>query len=184
MFKVLGGTSGVRFKDLWLYSRVSGRDCNDSDYDLIRLDNMAAIHLDIEANAGDIKDVIVENVTITAFTYGIKATSANDAKEISDIKIRGYRPSRNFRQLYVDASKAYDWDVQNLNISGMLHEQGGVRIVRSGRPSGYSGLNGGIKFLQLNCNAIRSLGASFCVQVAKHGGLYFKQLHYEGVRRR
>ena len=139
----------------------------------------------IEMNAGStgsITDVIVENVSITNFTHGIKAVSdsANDY-EISGVRLRGFRPISNHRQLYINAKYAYNWDVQGFNINYMMEDQGGVEIINAGKPSSYTGENKILKFLQVNCNADRSAPPAFCVQVEKHGGLYFRQLHHEGA---
>ena len=151
-------------------------------------DGTSAIEMntDVLGHTGDIKDVIFENVSIMNFTYGIKALTTNAfyERQISNIKIRGYRPISNHRQLYIDALYAHNWDVQNMNLTAMMIDQGGVEIVHAGRPSGFTGENGGLKFLQLSCdgNFQRDTDPpAFCVQVQKHSGLYFNQLHYEGV---
>lgn len=187
MFKIVGGKSRVRFKDLWLYSRSSGRNCYPR-YDWYRIDDegTAAIQMNTDdwEGAGNISDVIFENVAINNFTHGIEAISGGlSTYEISGIKIRGYRAEANHRQLYIDSRRAYDWDVQNLNLSGMMETQGAVEILNAGRPPGYTGENGKLKFLELNCNgsADRLHPPAFCVQVAKHSGLYFRQLHHEGT---
>ncbi|MCD9188912.1 MAG: hypothetical protein LUM44_21020 [Pyrinomonadaceae bacterium] len=179
MFDVTRSTTGVRFKDLWLVSRILGRDCgSNGSPENIRDQQTTAIALAAASN-GHIHDVILENVSITGFTHGISATGYS----ISDVKIRGLRPLENHRQLYINTTYAYDWDIQNFNFTGMLQGQGGVEIVRAGVPSGYTGINPNLKFLQLNCNGNtnRATPPAFCVQVTRHGGLYFKQLHHEGV---
>ena len=61
----------------------------------------------------------------------------------------------------------------------MAGGQGGVEIVNAGRPSPFTGENANLKFLQLGC--ARVTPPAFCVEVQKHGGLYFRQLHHEGV---
>jgi hypothetical protein len=127
-------------------------------------------------------DVIVENVSITNFTHGIKAVSdSGNDYEISGVRLRAFRPISNHRQLYINAKYAYNWDVQGFNINYMMEEQGGIEIINAGKPSSYTGENKILKFLQVNCNADRSAPPSFCVQVEKHGGLYFRQLHHEGA---
>ena len=68
-----------------------------------------------------------------------------------------------------------------MDISGMAGIQAGVEIINAGKPSGYTGDNGELRFLQLNCGGNKSARPQFCVQVEKHGGLYFRQLHHEGV---
>lgn len=187
MFKIVGGKSHVRFKDLWLYSRSSGRNCYPRyDWDRIDDEGTAAIQMNTDdyEGAGHITDVIFENVAINNFTHGIEAVSGGlSTYEISGIKIRGYRAEANHRQLYIDCKRAYDWDVQNLNLSGMMQTQGAVEILNAGRPPGYTGENGKLKFLELNCNgsADRLHPPAFCVQVTKHSGLYFRQLHHEGT---
>jgi hypothetical protein len=182
MFRVKGGNSRVRFKDLWLWSLSAGIECwPRSDFEQIAGENTNAIELNNKDYSGNIKDVIVENVCIESFTYGIKAISNNSAEnEISDIKIRAYRAMGNHRQLFIDAKYAYNWDVQNVN--AFLHQtQGAVEIVNAGRPASPTGENTKLKFLQVNCAGNRAFPPAFCAQVEKHGGLYFRQLHHEGV---
>lgn len=193
MFRINGGKSRVRFKDLALFSRASGPQCwVRYDTDNIAAEGTAGIELNTgdpycgggcsDDPGGDITDVIFENVGIYDFTYGIKAMSAgSSAHKISGVKVRGYRAQLNHRQLYIDAPFAHDWDVQNLDISGMYPGQGGVEIINAGKPSGYTGDNGELRFLQLNCGGNKPDRPEFCVQVEKHGGLYFRQLHHEGV---
>lgn len=184
MFNVEGDKARVRFKDLWLFSRTRGRDCpNFGTASQIYGDNTTAVLMDAQTY-GNISDVIFENVSITAFTYGISAVG----NSISEIKMRGIRPFANFRQLSINATYAYDWDVQNFNISGMLsaenqaERQGAVEIKNAGAPATYTGENKKLKFLQLNCNGnFENEYPPFCVKVEKHGGLYFRQLHHEGV---
>lgn len=211
MFKVLGGTKNVRFRDIWLWSRTSGRDCIPSGSyfstlaTIIKGDNTAAIALyGVEDNIeGDISDVIFENISINEFTYGIKATTCTNPDwvdsdydnssptacraetdyEIRDIKFRGYRPASNFRQLYINAKHAYDWDIQNLNVNSMLEDQGAVEILEAGSPTEIPGEIRTLKFLQLNCNGNPDRTPAFCGRVKKHGGLYFKQLHHEGTNK-
>lgn len=179
MFKVEGDKSRVRFRDLWLYSRSSGVECYPRyDWPRIQAENTTAVLIDAQSN-GQIADVILENVSIFNFTYGIKATG----NSVSGIKLRGVRPDGNFRQLFIDATYAYDWDVQNFNLSSMMEQQGAVEINTSGAPSSYTGENAEIKFLQLNCNGNAARTPAFCVNVKKHGGLYFKQLHHEGTNK-
>jgi hypothetical protein len=189
MFQIPGATSRVRFKDLAISSLTAGGNCMPiQDEEQIESDGTSAIEMntDVLGRTGDIKDVIFENVSIMNFTYGIKAvnTYALFERHISNIKIRGYRPVSNHRQLYIDALYAHNWDVQNMNITSMMFEQGGVEIVHAGRPGGFTGENGGLKFLQLSCDGNfqrETTPPAFCVQVQKHSGLYFNQLHYEGV---
>jgi hypothetical protein len=194
MFQLTGGdknegTYRVRFKDLWLYSRSSGEHC-DPRYDYARIAEEDTVGIGLYADTGNIRDVILENVSISSFTYGIRATSCADRlefdecsetdNEISGVRMRGVRPSLNHRQLYINARYAYDWDVQNFNIPSMLATQGAVHIVKSGRPESPVSENTNIKFLELNCNAQPE--ASFCAKIEKHGGLYFKLTHHEGIR--
>lgn len=184
MFKLEGGTQGVRFKDMSLRSSTPGLSCYlraDYDYGQIASENTTAIHMDVQSHSGNIRDVILDNVSISFFTYGIKATTAGTDYEIYDVKMRGVTPVANFRQLYIDAKYAYNWDVQNFNLMTMAPLQGAVEILNSGWPGTYTGENPDIKFLQLNCNGNVARTPAFCVKVAKHGGLYFKQLHHEGV---
>jgi len=193
MFRVNGGRSRVRFKDLALFSRASGPQCwVRSDLDNIEDEGTVGIELNTDdptctvncsdPPGGDITDIIFENVGIYDFTYGIKAMSDSSVDhKISGVKIRGYRAQTNHRQLYIDAKYAHDWDVQNLDISAMAGMQGGVEILNAGKPSSYTGDNGELRFLQLNCGGTKTARPQFCVRVEKHGGLYFKQLHHEGV---
>ena len=192
MFRINGATSRVRFRDLAIFSRASGPNCYvRNDFDNIEAEGTAGIELNTDDPycgggcpmdpGGDIADVIFENVGIYDFTYGIKAMSVSTDHEISGVKVRGYRAQSNHRQLYIDAPVAYDWDVQNLNISGLAGGQGGVEILNAGRPAGYTGTLGNLKFLQLNCNANRLYPPDFCAQVTNHGGLYFRQTHHEGA---
>lgn len=183
MFRVKGGAARVRFKDLWLWSLSAGIECwPRGDVERIAGENTNAIELNNKDYSGDIKDVIVENVCIESFTYGIKAISNNSAEnEISDVKIRAYRPSGNHRTIYIDAKYAYNWDVQNVDVF-MLQTQGGAEIVNAGKPASPTGPeNSKLKFLQFNCAGSRAFPPAFCVQVEKHGGLYFRQTHHEGV---
>lgn len=190
MFQINGGTSGVRFRDLFLYSRSSGPDCHVRQ-DFKRIESEETAGIVFYGFTGDITDIIVENVSIINFTWGIKATTCNEStnpcteteNKISDVRLRAYRPAGNHRQLSINAKYAYEWDVQNFNINAMMESQGGVEIIRSGSPSSYAGENKKLKFLQLNCNGNFDRSAAFCVDVYRHGGLYFKQLHHEGVNR-
>ena len=129
MFRILGGKSRVRFKDLALFSRASGPQCwVRGDLDNIAAEGTAGIEMNTgdptcgqacsDPPGGDITDVIFENVGIYDFTYGIKALSeSSSGYKISGVKIRGYRAQTNHRQLYIDAPLAHDWDVQNLDIA-------------------------------------------------------------------
>lgn len=197
MFKIAGGTSRVRFRDLFLWSRSSGHECFPrADWERIEVEKTVAIAL--YGNTGHIRDIIFENVSISNFKYGIKASTCTDPNgdsgdvecpetnyELSDIKMRGVKPQGNYRQLYINAKYAYDWDVQNFNLSGMMYNQGAVEIKNAGAPASYTGENKELKFLQLNCNGNSDRSPEyrpkFCLNVKKHGGLYFKQLHHEGV---
>jgi len=191
MFSIDGTKARVRFRDLWMVSRTVGRDCgNNGTATRVYNDNVTAILLD-SGSSGTISDIILENVSITAFKYGIKAIG----NTITDIKIRGVKPVENFRQLSVDATYAYDWDVQNFNMGGMMGmqpgeieavRQGAVEIIKAGAPSSYTVENKKLKFLQLNCNGSLAPYAdrpAFCLSIKKHGGLYFKQLHMEGIKK-
>jgi hypothetical protein len=179
MFQTEESATGVRFRDLWMVSRIPGRDCTSPLVPAeIEADKTTAILMDAGVS-GKISDVIFENVSMTAFTYGIKAIG----NSVSDVRMRGLRPVANHRQLSIDAKYAFDWDVQNFNIGSMEADQGGVEIIHSGTPTPYNGENGKLKFLQLNCNGNFDRTAAFCVQIQKHEGLYFKQLHHEGVTR-
>jgi hypothetical protein len=127
---------------------------------------------------------------MTGFTFGVRASACTDYEdfedctqtnnEITGIRMRGIKPSINHRQLFVNARYAYDWDVQNFNISTMAGGQGAVEIVEAGKPGSPVSENTQLKFLELNCNAFST--EAFCVKVQKHGGLYFKLLHAEGPR--
>lgn len=149
LFQIAGATSRVRFKDLALSSLTAGSNCTPIlDEVQIENDGTSAIEMntDVLRHTGDIKDVIFENVSIMNFTHGIKASTTNAfyERQISNIKIRGYRPISNHRQLYIDALYAHNWDVQNMNLTAMVIDQGGVEIVHAGRPSGFTGENGGL----------------------------------------
>ena len=182
LFRLKGGASHVRFKDLYMWSLSAGILCwPRGDSDRIAVENTNAIEMNNRDDSGDIKDVILENVCIENFTYGLKAISNNiDRSEISDIKIRAYRAVGNHRSIFIDAKYAYNWDVQNLN-AFLLGTQGGVEIVNAGRPTTATGENTKLKFLQVNCGGDRRFPSAFCTRVKKHGGLYFRQLHHEGV---
>lgn len=184
MFRIAGGVSGVRFRDLWLYSRSSGENCYPR-YDWDRIDDEGTTGVEMNAvSGGDVKDIIFENVSVSNFTRGVSAVSNNlSAYGVFDVKMRGYRPVGNHRQLYINDKYAHDWDVQNVNITAMYETQGGIEIVNAGKPPEYSGMLGELKFLQVNCAANRAAPPDFCVEVQKHGGLYFRQLHHEGVPR-
>ena len=176
MFKVEGNASRVRFRDLWLYSRSSGKNCYPR-YDWERIANENTTGVLMDSQGGKISDIIFENVSVTNFTYGIKAVG----NEISDVKMRAFRPNSNHRQLYIDATYAYDWDVQNFSVTSMMEQQGAVEIINAGAPASTSSENKKLKFMQLNCAGDKSQTPAFCVRVEKHGGLYFRQLHHEGV---
>lgn len=187
MFKIAGGTSRVRFRDLLLMSRTTGPGCdNRTDWNYIAAENIAAVEMNTndEKGVGDITDVIFDNVTITHFKRGVKAVSDNESweeYEISGIKIRAFHPAGNTVAIFIDAKYAYNWDIQNFNPGSIIRGQGAVEIVNAGRPSVIQGETTNIKFLQLNCNGERADPRPFCVKVKKHGGLYFRQLHHEGV---
>ena len=213
MFLIEGSTSGtkrIRFRDLWLYSRSSGWACSSPSYQVIDDENSVAFAMygSTSTSAGNISDVIFENVSIYNFTYGIKATTCTNSQavgshydyptapvscsgtendyEISDVKMRGVRPKGNFRQLYINGKYIYDWDVQNFNMSGMLEDQKAVEIVRSGAPSSTPGANKKLKFLELNCNGNGYVDPEVkpvCLDITRHGGLYFKMMHAEGVKK-
>jgi len=203
-----GGTKRIRFRDMWLYSRSTGWACTTPNWQVIDDENSVAFAM--YGGAGNISDVIFENVSVYNFTYGIKATTCTNAQavgshlagtgvsagascstpetdyEISDVKMRGVRPYGNFRQLYVNGKYIYDWDVQNFNLSGMLENQGAVEIVKSGAPSSTPGEHKKLKFLELNCNgnaAVADADKPFCLDITRHGGLYFKMMHAEGVKK-
>jgi hypothetical protein len=73
MFKVEGTKDRVRFRDLWMGSRILGHDCeNNGTWENIRDQQTTAILLDAQTS-GSISDIVFENVSITGFTYGIKA---------------------------------------------------------------------------------------------------------------
>lgn len=175
MFQIIGDNKGVRIRDLWLISRIVGRDCgsNGSESE-IYADNTTGILL--QGGGNGIRDVIFENVSITGFTYGISATG----NSVSDVRMRGIRTSQNYRQLSITATNAYDWDIQNFDVVAMMTNQGGVEIDTQ-RPYPYNGVNGNIKFLQLNCQGNPTRVTAPCVHIKKHGGLYFKQIHTEQV---
>jgi hypothetical protein len=187
MFRVVGGTSGVRFRDLWMLSRTTGPGCpNRNDWSVIASENTAAVELDTEGEkaSDDITDVIFENVTISHFTRAIKAISGNgplQENEISGVKIRAFKPDGNTTAIYINAKYAYNWDIQNFNPESLIPGQGAVEIINTGAPAVTDGENRKIKFLQMNCNGVRATPGPFCVKVQKHGGLYFRQLHHEGV---
>lgn len=183
MFEVIGTKKRVRFRDLWLVSRTIGRDCASQagTFDQIAADITTGVRMNA-SSGGNISDVIFENVSITGFTNGINAIG----NSISDIKMRGVRTAGNNRQLKIDAMYAYDWDVQNFNVTYMIKNQGAIEIISAGAPVSYTGENPKLKFLQLNCNGDGAAAfvdkPEFCVKIEKHGGLYFKQLHYEGTK--
>ncbi len=168
-------------------SRTTGPGCdNRTDYDRIAIENTAAVELitDHEMGTGDITDIIFENVAITHFTHGIKAVSDNESEaenEISGVKIRAFKPDGNTVALFINAKYAYNWDVQNFNPAGIVPGQGAIEIINAGKPSVTDGESTKIKFLQLNCNGVRATPKPYCVKVQKHGGLYFRQLHHEGI---
>ena len=174
MFKVEGEKVRVRFKDLWLWSRSSGGCYPRHDWDRIAIENTVAVLLD--AQSSKISDIVFENVSISNFTYAIKAVG----NSISDVKIRGIRPVGNTRALSINANAAYDWDVQNVNAT-LLTGQEAVEIIKAGgAPASYPG-NKILKFLQVNCGGVDRASGS-CVKVKKHGGLYFKGLFHEGIK--
>lgn len=192
MFRIQGGSTRIRIRDMSLWSGITGTNCGgpgDGDWEVIKDFENTAIELNTDMDcegkgcpsepAGDITDVIFENLTIQHFTYGIRAYSDNES-DISGIKIRDYTPANNHRQLYIDASHAGGWDIQNINIRSMLPHQGAVEIIEAGTPSSHTADEGKLKFLQLNCNGSKAQPKPFCVSVEKHGGLYFRQLHHEG----
>ena len=192
MFLIRENTDRVRFRDLAIQSRASGRTNCQPRNDFVKYfaEQTSGIEMNPDGDpkctldpcGGDISDIIFENVTISDFTYGIKAVSpGHTAHEISGVRIRGYNAHTNFRQLVIDSPAAYDWDVQNLNIVTMEEGQGGVDIVNAGNPSENTPNNTKLKFLQLNCIGNQARDPEFCVQVEKHEGLYFRQMHQEGV---
>ena len=177
MFNIIGNTNRVRFKDLWIYSRSSGKNCYVRyDWDRIAVENTVAILLDAGGLRNSISDVIFENVSISNFTYAVKAVG----RSVSDVKIRGLRPVGNTRALSIDATFAYDWDVQNVNAL-LLTQQQAVEIINAGAPSFPTVSNPKLKFLQVNCAGDVNRTSETCVTVKKHGGLYFRGLFHEGV---
>ena len=141
------------------------------------------MNTDDEKGYGNITDIIFENVSIDHFTRASRQfqTRVVDEHEISGVKIRAYHPWGNTTALHIDARYAYNWDIQNFNPASIAPGQGAVEIVNAGKPSVTDGESTNIKFLQLNCNGQRVDPRPFCVKVQKHGGLYFRQLHHEGV---
>ena len=176
MFRLSGNTNRVRFKDLWIYSRSSGRNCYPR-YDLERIagEDTVAVLLDAQLRSS-LSDVVFENVSISNFTYAVKAVG----RSVSDVRIRGLRPVGNTKALSINATYAYDWDVQNVNAT-LLTGQEAVEIVSAGAPTLPPVGNPKLKFLQVNCGGDTTRTPGSCVRVKKHGGLYFKGLFHEGL---
>ncbi|HEX8251480.1 MAG TPA: hypothetical protein VF599_25120 [Pyrinomonadaceae bacterium] len=179
MFEIAGTKERIRFKDLSMVTRYRGRDCTEGETSsrIVSFNNKAIL-LDAQSE-GSISDIIFENVSINTFKYGIQALG----KSISDVKMRGVTPFGNYRQLSINATFAYDWDIQNLNFTGMLDGQGGVEIIHASYPEYTPAERQQLRFLQLNCNGNAARTPAFCIEINKHGGLYFKQLHVEGAQK-
>ncbi len=172
-FEVQDGASNIVFKDLALVANsrpfVYPRN-TAAETAMIRTEGTTGIAF----KAGDrgISNIVIENVRINQFTYGISATSAilRLDTSITNVKIRNYASDGNEYSLYTDTTGASGWDVQNMNVYPMYHEQNGIFLERSGE----------MRFLQLSCAGVNTAG--ICAKLLGNGDTYFRQMHVEGPR--
>lgn len=172
LFEVQDGASNIVFKDLALVANsnpnVYPRN-TAPETALIRTEGTVGIAF--KAGNRGISNIVIENVRINQFTQGIAATSVNlgQNSSITNVKIRNYASDGNEYSLYTNTTGASDWDVQNMNVYPMYHEQNGILLERSGE----------MRFLQLSC---AGLGAGVCAKLWGNGDTYFRQMHVEGPR--
>lgn len=174
LFVIQNGASNVVFKDLYLMSigdiSVWPRS-SSSDVALIRTEDTAGISF--EAGEQETSDIVIENVRISQFTYGLKVPGDRYDTSVTDVKIRGYASDGNEYSLYTDTPGADNWDVQNMNVYPMYDKQNGIFLERSGD----------MRFLQLSCaSAGASVQSGICAKLWGNGDLYFRQMHIEGPR--
>ncbi len=172
LFEVQDGASNIVFKDLALVAnsrpQVYPRN-TAAETALIRTEGTTGIAF--KAGNRGISDIVIENVRINQFTYGISATSSilSQNNSITNVNIRNYASDGNEYSLYTDTTGASDWDVQNMNVYPMYDKQNGIFLERSGQ----------MRFLQLSC---AGLGAGICAKLWGNGDTYFRQMHVEGPR--
>ena len=163
--------SNIVFKDLYMLANSRPNEWpRNSEYEtgLIRIENTTAISL--KAASRGIDNIVIENVRTSQFTYGISATSSGlgSNNSITDVKIRNYASDGNEYSLHSNTTGATGWDVQNMNVFPMWHDQNGIFLERSGE----------MRFLQLSCAGYE---ANICAKLWGNGDTYFRQFHVEGA---
>lgn len=172
LFEVEGGASEIIFKDLTLVANSRPDQWpRRSPAETARIRTEGTTGISLKGGGRAIRNLVIENVRITQFTYGISATSLNlnDNSAISNVNIRNYASDGNEYSLYTNTRGADDWDVQNMNVYPMNDQQNGIFLERSGR----------MRFLQLSC---AGGGAGICAKLWDNGDTYFRQMHIEGPR--
>ena len=171
LFEVGDGKSNITFKDLTLigWNRQVYPRYTPAETALLRQEGTIGISL--KAAGSGISNIVVENVRINQFTQGMSATSSITGYDasISNVKIRNYASDGNEYSLYTNTRGADNWDVQNMNVYPMYHDQNGIFLELSGKMS----------FLQLSC---AGGGAGICAKLWGNGDTYFRQMHVEGPR--
>lgn len=171
MFEIENGASNVVFMDLALVANsrphVYPRNTAEETA-LIRTEGTTGISF--KPGVHNINNIVIENVRITQFTYGISVPfQLGYNNSITDVKIRNYVSDGNEYSLYTNMPGATGWDVQNMNVYPMYHGQNGIFLERSGE----------MRFLQLSCAGTNS---GICAKLWGNGNTYFRQMHVEGPR--
>ncbi|HXH32174.1 MAG TPA: glycosyl hydrolase family 28-related protein [Bacteriovoracaceae bacterium] len=189
LLAVQDGNSNVTFRDITLVSRTVAKwpRTSPADAQLIRNENTTAISL--RAAGVGINRIVIENVRAINFTYGISATSEIPGYDatIADVRIRNYASDTNEFALHTLSRQATNWDVQNMNVYPMYHDQNGIFLEKSGK----------MGFLQLSCAGpmLANIGteeqpvlvdspdrSNTCAKLWGNGETYFKNMHVEGPR--
>jgi hypothetical protein len=164
------GAHNVIFKDLLLVSLVRDIYPRTAPKETELMRNEGTVGISFKARNSGLSNLEVENVRITQFTHGISATALTGFNTpITGVKIRNYVSDGNEYSLYTNTYGANNWDVQNMNVFPMYHEQNGILLERSGQ----------MRFLQLSC---AGAGAGVCAKLWGNGDTYFRQMHVEGPR--
>lgn len=173
LFETTGrGANNIIFKDLFLVSMVRDVYPRSAPKETELMRDEGTVGISFKARNPGLSNLVVENVRIAQFTYGISATGSTGLTgfydQITNVKIRNYVSNGNEYSLYTNTFGADNWDVQNMNVFPMYHKQNGVFLERSGQ----------MRFLQLSCAGATT--AETCAKLWGNGDTYFRQMHVEG----